>query len=103
MCAKRNQSLIERRVRQTGQEGVRAQCRLPNKAWPVRGYGFCDDLMVPRREAGGGKVRLDLIAGRQVRRRAWPASPEKAWHDDIVFAGSGVGASLRRPKPLYSG
>src|SRR5580693_2684409 len=53
MSAKRSHSLIELRVRQTRQEGVGAQCRLPNEAWPVRGYHFRDDLMVPRREAGG--------------------------------------------------
>ena len=50
MTAKRSHSLIELRVRQTRQEGVSPQCRLPNESWPVRGYDFRDDLMVPRRE-----------------------------------------------------
>ena len=64
MSAKRSHSLIEFRVGQTRQEGVGAQCRFTNEAWPVRGYDFGDDLMVPQREAGGYEVLPDLIAGR---------------------------------------
>src|SRR5580704_19313265 len=44
MSAKRSHSLIELRVRQTRQEGVGAQCRLPDEAWPVRGYDLRDNL-----------------------------------------------------------
>ena len=58
MSAQRSHSLIELRVRQTRQERVGAQCRLPNKAWPVRGYYLGDDFTVPRREAGGCKFEL---------------------------------------------
>ena len=44
MSAKRSHSLVELRVRQTRQEGVGAQCRLPDEAWPVRGYDLRDNL-----------------------------------------------------------
>jgi hypothetical protein len=94
MSAKRSHSLVELRVRQTRQEGVGAQCRLPNKAWPVRGYDFRDDLMVPRREAGGRKVRPDLIAGWQVGVEHRPHHWKKVGHDDIVFARSGADANV---------
>ena len=55
---------------------------------------FRDDLMVPRREAGGRKVHLDLIAGRQVGVEHGPHRRKKAWHDDIVFARSGADANV---------
>ena len=60
MSAKRSHSPIEFRIRKTRQEGVGAQCRLPNEARPVRGDDFLDDLMVHRHEADGRKVRPDL-------------------------------------------
>src|SRR5215471_9047343 len=63
MSAKRSHSPFELRIRQTRQEGVGAQCRLSNEAWPVRGNDFRYDLIVPQREAGGRKVRPDLLAG----------------------------------------
>jgi hypothetical protein len=51
--------------------------------------------MVPRREAGGSKVRADVVAGWEVvgvehslHRR------EKVGHNDIVFARSGADANV---------
>src|SRR6266481_3592356 len=79
MSAKRSHSLIELRVRQTRQEGVGAQCRLPNEAWPVWGYDLRDDFMVPRREAGRCKVRVDLVAGWEVGVEHGPQGREKVW------------------------
>src|SRR5712671_1517058 len=94
MSAQRSHSLIELRVRQTRQERVGAQCRLPNKAWPVRGYYLGDDFTVSRREAGGCKVRADLVAGWEVGVEHGPHHRQKVWHDDIVFARSGADASV---------
>src|SRR5437762_13371440 len=94
MSAKRSHALIELRVRQTRQEGVGAQCRLPDEAWPVRGYDLRDDFMVARREAGRYKVRPDLVAGWQVGVEHGPHRREKVWHDDIVFARSGADANI---------
>src|ERR1700730_18084996 len=79
MSAKRSHSLLELRVRQTREEGVGAQCRLSNEAWPVRGYDLRDDFMVPRREVG-------VEHG--------PHRREEVWHDDIVFARSGADAKV---------
>jgi hypothetical protein len=94
MSAERSHSLIELGVRQTRQEGVGAQRPLLNEAWLVRGYDFRDDLMVPRREASGRKVRPDLIAGWQAGVEHRPHRREKVWHDDIVFARSGADANV---------
>ena len=94
MSAKRSHSLIELGVRQTRQEGVGAQRRLPNEAWPVRGYYLGDDFTVPRHEAGGCKVRADLVAGWEVGVEHGPHCREKVWHDDIVFARSGADANV---------
>ena len=94
MSAKRSHSLIELRVRQTRQEGVGAQCRFPDEAWPVWGYDLRDDFMVPRREAGGCKVRADLVTGWEVGVEHGPHRREKVWHDDIVFARSCADANV---------
>jgi hypothetical protein len=94
MSAKRSHSLIELCIRQPRQEGVGAQGRLPNEASPVRRYDFRDDLMVPRREASGRKVRPYLIAGWQVGVEHGPHRRKKVWHDDIVFARSGADANI---------
>jgi hypothetical protein len=58
MSAKRRHSLIELRVGQARQEGIGTQCRFMDEAWPVRSDGFYDDLMVPRRKAGGDKFAI---------------------------------------------
>jgi len=50
--------------------------------------------MVPRRDAGGRKVRPDLIAGWQVGVEHGPHRRKKVWHDDIVFARSGAEANV---------
>src|SRR5271156_1303418 len=92
--AKRGHSLIELRVGQTRQKGVGAQFRLANEAWPIWGYDFRDDLMVPRREAGGHKVRPDLIAGRQVGVEHGSYRRKKAWDHYVVFARTGAGANV---------
>src|SRR4029077_11915721 len=94
MGAKRSHTLLELRVRQTRQEGVGAQCRLSNETWPVWGYDLRDDLMVPRREVGGRKVRGNLVARWEVGIEHVPHRREKVWHDDIVFARSRADANV---------
>src|ERR1700751_350493 len=94
MSTKRGHSLIKLRARQTRQKGVGAQCRLPYEALPVRGYWFRDDLMVQRPEAGGRKVRLDLITAREVGIKHSPHRREKLWRDDIIFARSSTNANV---------
>ena len=99
MSAKRSHSLLELRVRQTRQEGVGAQCRLSDEAWPVRGYDLRDDFMVPRREAGGCKVRADFVAGWEVGVEHGPHRREEVWHDDIVWADQPEELMRDLPRP----
>jgi hypothetical protein len=77
MSAKRGHSLVELYVRQTRQEGIRAQRGLSNEAKPVRGDRFRDDLMMPQRKTGGLKVRPDLSPGWQVGVEHGPHCREK--------------------------
>jgi hypothetical protein len=90
MSAKRRHSLIELRVGQARQEGIGTQCRFMDEAWPVRSDGFYDDLMVPRRKAGGDKIRDNVIARRQIGIEHGSYRRKKLWHDDIVFARPGA-------------